>query len=159
MVQRDQKSAQKVGLGVLVVVVLLTVVIALIYNKISHSSSQNSDTENQTSGIVASEDQSQNTSSWTDTEKINLAKYLTEKGVIFYGAYWCSHCKEQKELFGDEAMQYITYYECDPQGENSKAKECEAANIQGCPTWIYNGEKKEGTQTLDSLANWVGYNK
>jgi len=159
MVQRDQKSAQKVGLGVLVVVVLLTVVIALIYNKISHSSSQNSDTENQTSGIVASEDQSQNTSSWTDTEKINLAKYLTEKGVIFYGAYWCSHCKEQKELFGDEAMRYITYYECDPQGENSKAKECEAANIQGYPTWIYNGEKKEGTQTLDILANWVGYNK
>ena len=28
-----------------------------------------------------------------------LAKCLTEKGVTFYGAFWCSHCKRQKESY------------------------------------------------------------
>ncbi len=41
-----------------------------------------------------------------------FAKCITEKGLDFYGAGWCSHCQRQKQLFG-EAMKYINYIECD----------------------------------------------
>src|SRR3989344_9366604 len=30
-----------------------------------------------------------------------FAQCLTEKGAIFYGTFWCPHCKDQKELFGN----------------------------------------------------------
>ena len=30
----------------------------------------------------------------------NLAQCLTDKGAKFYGAFWCSHCQEQKAEFG-----------------------------------------------------------
>ena len=30
-----------------------------------------------------------------------LAQCLTAKGVKMYGAYWCSHCQNQKKAFGD----------------------------------------------------------
>ena len=29
-----------------------------------------------------------------------LAEYLTQRGAKFYGASWCHHCQDQKELFG-----------------------------------------------------------
>lgn len=30
----------------------------------------------------------------------DFAKCLSEKGVKFYGAFWCSHCANQKAMFG-----------------------------------------------------------
>jgi glutaredoxin len=89
-------------------------------------------------------------------DPVSLAKYLTSKGIIFYGAYWCPHCQEQKKDFGD-ALQFVTYYECDPKGENSKADACTAAGIESYPTWIINGQKYTGTKTLSELAQLSGY--
>eukprot|EP00958_Prasinococcus_capsulatus_P014322 scaffold1504_cov417-Prasinococcus_capsulatus_cf.AAC.62 len=31
---------------------------------------------------------------------VRVAKRLTDAGARFYGAFWCSHCNEQKETFG-----------------------------------------------------------
>ena len=33
-------------------------------------------------------------------EQIALAEHLSAKGAKFYGAYWCSFCRKQREMFG-----------------------------------------------------------
>ena len=83
-----------------------------------------------------------------------LAKCLTKKGAAMYGAYWCSHCSDQKTTFGS-AFQYIKYIECDPKGEKADSKACQKAQIKNYPTWIMPGhESLEGTQGLSDLASW-----
>ncbi|MFA5797095.1 MAG: peptidylprolyl isomerase [Candidatus Woesearchaeota archaeon] len=91
------------------------------------------------------------------TDKVvTLAKCLTEKGVLFYGAYWCTHCANQKQMFGD-ALIYITYVECaDPDNAQTQTPECTAAGISGYPTWIINSKKYPGEQPLEKLAQLSG---
>ncbi len=45
-----------------------------------------------------------------------LAKRLNDAGAKMYGAFWCSHCHEQKEAFGSQAMKDFPYVECYPDG-------------------------------------------
>ena len=45
-----------------------------------------------------------------------LAKRLKDAGAKMYGAFWCSHCHEQKEAFGRQAMKDFPYVECYPDG-------------------------------------------
>jgi len=92
----------------------------------------------------------------SDDYKEKLAKFLTEKGAVFYGAYWCPHCKDQKKLFGD-ALKFVNYVECDAAGDNAKPDECRAQGVEGYPTWIYQGKKYSGTRTLAELAEMVGF--
>jgi hypothetical protein len=43
--------------------------------------------------------------------KVNLdtfAQCLTTSGAKFYGTFWCSHCKNQKDMFGS-SLQYAPY--------------------------------------------------
>jgi len=89
--------------------------------------------------------------------EIALAEHLTTVGAKFYGAFWCPHCYEQKQLLGQEAMAKINYQECDPNGENSKPQACIDAQIQSYPSWEINGEIYRGTQTLENLAQYSGY--
>lgn len=92
----------------------------------------------------------------TSSEKKDaLAKCLTEKGAKMYGAYWCSHCQNQKKTFGD-SFQYVDYVECDAQGPNGNPTACELAGIQGYPTWIIGGAKYSGEQDLGTLAKIAG---
>ncbi len=84
-----------------------------------------------------------------------LAKCMTEKGVMFYGAYWCPHCQEQKESFG-KSMKYITYVECSYADSNGKPKDtqvCLDANITSYPTWEFEGGRRQtGAFPPESLA-------
>jgi glutaredoxin len=81
-----------------------------------------------------------------------IAKCLTEKGVKFYGAFWCPHCADQKKILGDD-MKYINYVECDPKGENAKAEECQKAGVERYPTWFFPGQGLEvGVHTPEDLA-------
>jgi len=74
-----------------------------------------------------------------DGKYAQLAQCLTEKGVKMYGAFWCSHCANQKKLFGDD-WQYVTYVECDPRGENGDPDACRDAGVDRYPTWIFPGQ-------------------
>ena len=85
-----------------------------------------------------------------------LAKHLSDVGMVMYGAYWCSHCQNQKEMFGD-AWKYIDYVECDAKGENGNPDECLAQGVEGYPTWIYQGQKYPGEYPLDKLAEISGF--
>ncbi|MBI2035942.1 MAG: hypothetical protein HYT12_04685 [Candidatus Liptonbacteria bacterium] len=41
----------------------------------------------------------------------DFALCLKEKGVVFYGAFWCPHCQNQKKLFG-KSQKLLPYLEC-----------------------------------------------
>ncbi len=79
-----------------------------------------------------------------------LAQCLTDKGVKMYGASRCPHCKAQKEMFGT-SFSKIDYIEC-----TTDAVKCNIAGVKGYPTWIYQGQKYEGEQTFDALAQIAG---
>jgi hypothetical protein len=85
----------------------------------------------------------------------NFTKCLTDEGATLYGAYWCSHCQNQKKIFGT-SVKYINYVECDPRGDNAKPEVCAQNNISGYPTWIINGTSYEGEQSLQELSSLTG---
>ncbi|NHC35969.1 vitamin K epoxide reductase family protein [Scytonema millei] len=89
--------------------------------------------------------------------EIALAQHLKQIGAVFYGASWCPHCHDQKQLFGKEAAQEIPYVECDPKGINSQTERCQAAGVRGFPTWVINDRTVMGTQSLSALAKLSGY--
>ena len=72
---------------------------------------------------------------------VELAARLREAGAKMYGAFWCSHCQEQKQAFGAEAQRDLPYVECFPQGFRSvrsktsleaflsAASHCNGANV------------------------------
>jgi len=86
-----------------------------------------------------------------------LAVHLTQSGAKFYGAYWCPHCVEQKELFGASEKR-LPYIECSPAGPSApQATECKEKDIKGYPTWIINGTRYTGLLSLDTLAQYSNY--
>ncbi len=91
------------------------------------------------------------------TAEIELAEYLAANDIKFYGAYWCSHCKEQKSLFGAVAASKLAYVECAADGENSQRQLCKDKNIQMFPTWVIKGQLLPGTRDLKQLAELTGY--
>ncbi|MEB3326310.1 MAG: hypothetical protein VKI39_01225 [Synechococcus sp.] len=89
-------------------------------------------------------------------EQIALSEYLSAKGAIFYGAWWCPACFQQKNLFGKEAGNRLPYVECD-KSDQGRAR-CQAAQIRAYPTWDQPGkERREGVQTLEELKIWSGF--
>jgi uncharacterized membrane protein len=95
-----------------------------------------------------------------------LAAHLKQTGATMYGAYWCPHCCEQKQLFGQTAMKQLSYVECGDDGPNAQPAVCRAIapEIQaqtgekfGFPTWKINGKYYAGRKTLPELAQLTGY--
>lgn len=87
---------------------------------------------------------------------VSLAQCLTEKGAKFYGAFWCSHCQNQKEMFGD-ASQYLPYIECSAEDGKSQLQICKDNNIASYPTWIFTDNTREtGEVSLEKLAEKTG---
>src|SRR5882672_10036875 len=81
-----------------------------------------------------------------------FAKCLAAKQAKMYGAYWCPHCTEQKEMF-ESSFQFLPYVECGVPGSRDQAPACKDAGIKHFPTWQFaNGERVEGTQPLPALA-------
>jgi len=98
--------------------------------------------------------------------ELQLARHLRDTGAKMYGAFWCPHCHDQKQLFGRQAVQDLPYVECDPNGANSQTALCEqvAAKVKqqtgkdfGYPTWDINGQFYLGTQALEDLSRASNY--
>lgn len=89
-------------------------------------------------------------------EQRALSAHLRAKGAIFYGAWWCPACFQQKNLFGKEAGNSLPYVECDKTDEGRAV--CMAAKIRAFPTWELAGKQRlEGVQTIDELKVWSGF--
>lgn len=81
-----------------------------------------------------------------------LAQCLKDKGVVFYGAFWCPHCKKQKELFAD-AVPALPYVECSTPDGNDQTQICKDKGIHSYPTWKFpDGGELTGEQQLATLA-------
>ena len=81
-----------------------------------------------------------------------LAECLTSKWATMYGTNRCSHCQNQKDLFGYEAFAKINFVDCDKEKNT-----CALAGVQWYPTWGFaDGSKLEGTQTFEALAAKAG---
>lgn len=86
---------------------------------------------------------------------------LAGKGVTMYGAYWCSHCQNEKKAFGD-SFRYVPYVEC-----TKDPKKCLEKGIEAYPTWIFpdgysptgspvKGKRLVGEQGLAKLSSESG---
>jgi len=66
----------------------------------------------------------------------SFAQCLKDKGVIFYGAFWCPHCQATKRMFGkSEAL--LPYVECSTPDGQGQTQICKDKNITGYPTWVF----------------------
>lgn len=82
-----------------------------------------------------------------------FAQCLNDKGAVMYGAFWCSHCAEQKKLFG-ASFKNVKYIECSTSDGKSQTQVCDAAGIQSYPTWKFgDGSVQGGVLSLQQLAS------
>ncbi len=73
-----------------------------------------------------------------------------------YGLYWCPHCLEQKEMFG-EAFHYVPYTECAIKGSSEMAVACKVAGVKLFPSWQFGIDPpKEGILSLEALSQKTG---
>jgi len=85
-----------------------------------------------------------------------FAQCLKDSGAVFYGAFWCPHCRDQKAMFGNSAR-LIPYVECStPDGQNQTLA-CKEKDIKSYPTWIFaDGSTTTGTLEFADLAARTG---
>jgi hypothetical protein len=79
-----------------------------------------------------------------------LAKCLTEKGIVMYGSRNCGHCASQKEAFGD-AFEHVTYVEC-----TEDPISCSQSGVKYVPAWKIGGELHTGEKSFEQLSDLSG---
>lgn len=91
---------------------------------------------------------------FSSIQALDLAERLKKAGAKMYGAFWCSHCYDQKQGFGKEAMKSFPYVECFPDGWKkgiAVAQACQEADVKAFPTWKINGKTIEGEMSFEAL--------
>jgi len=82
----------------------------------------------------------------------SFAKCLTLSGAKFYGAFWCSHCNNQKKAFGS-SQQYLPFVECSSDDGKEQLQICKDEGIEGYPTWVFaDGTRLSGEVSFETLA-------
>ena len=82
----------------------------------------------------------------------DFAQCLGEKGAVFYGAFWCPHCSEQKAMFGRSAAK-LPYVECSTPDGQGMLPDCTEKGVKVFPTWQFaNASTTEGVVSLENLA-------
>ena len=85
-----------------------------------------------------------------------FARCLGDRGAKMYGAYWCPHCADQKEMFGS-SFEYAPYIECGIKGSRNLNPVCTQANVKHFPTWEFaDGTRVEGAHALEFLGQTTG---
>mgnify|MGYP001580253288 CR=1 FL=1 len=85
-----------------------------------------------------------------------LAQCLSDKGVVMFGAYWCSHCQQQKKMFGD-SWEKIKSVECSLPGGKGQTEVCVQAGIQSYPTWEFApNDRLTGALSFEQLSAKTG---
>jgi len=86
----------------------------------------------------------------------DFAKCLKEKKAVFYGAFWCPHCQNQKRIFGASAK-YLPYVECSTADGEGQLEVCQKKKITSYPTWEFaDGTRITGEATIEQLAKKTG---
>ena len=81
-----------------------------------------------------------------------LATCLSEKKIIFYGSFKCSHCLATKRAFGKSAK-LLPYVECTTPDGSGQNQICEQEKITAYPTWVFpDGSRITGEMQPSELA-------
>ena len=90
-------------------------------------------------------------------EKLDqFAQCLKDKNAVFYGAFWCSHCQNQKVMFGKSAK-LLPYTECSTVDGKGQLAFCKEKNITAYPTWEFtDGSRELGEVSLQKLSEKTG---
>ena len=84
-----------------------------------------------------------------------IAEELQGLDATMYGAFWCSHCYDQKQSLGKQAFSKLRYVECSKDGVNSKTSLCREKDVPGYPTWEIGGKLYPGEQELEELEDII----
>lgn len=85
-----------------------------------------------------------------------FAQCLKGKGAVFYGAFWCPHCQNQKKLFGS-SNQYLQYVECSTPNGRGQLPVCTNRGVSTYPTWVFSDmSTSTGETKLAILAEKTG---
>ena len=87
----------------------------------------------------------------------SFAQCVVDSGSKMYSAWWCSHCREQKALFG-KSFKIIekggAHVECSPDGTQTFSQYCIDQGVQGTPTWMSaDGEFLGNRMSLEELSS------
>lgn len=86
----------------------------------------------------------------------SFASCIKETGTIFYGAFWCPNCGNQKEMFGRSAK-LLPYVECSTPDGRGQLPICKDAGVEAYPTWVFpNGDVEKGTLSVERLSEATG---
>jgi thiol-disulfide isomerase/thioredoxin len=81
-----------------------------------------------------------------------FATCIKESGAVFFGAFWCPHCQEQKALFGKSAKK-LPYTECSTLDGKGQLQVCKDAKVESYPTWEFkDGTRKTGVVSFAELS-------
>ena len=87
-----------------------------------------------------------------------FAQCLAARHATMYGLYYCSHCADQKAMFG-ASFHYVPYVECAIEGPSSPelAPACKQAGVKLFPSWQFGtNPPKEGVLSLEALSDKTG---
>ncbi len=85
-----------------------------------------------------------------------FAQCLKNKGAVLYGTFWCTHCKNQKKIFGSSA-DLLPYVECSTPDGQGQLQICQEKNIGGYPTWIFaDNTRIESEMSFKQLSDKTG---
>lgn len=73
-----------------------------------------------------------------------FAQCVKDKGVTFFGAFWCPHCQAQKARFGSSAK-FLPYVECSTPDGQGQTKVCKEAGVTTYPTWQWSASTTDRT--------------
>ena len=86
----------------------------------------------------------------------DFARCLTSKGAKMYGSYLCTHCNEQKKMFGN-SWRLVDYVECQLPAGQGETEVCKNANITAFPTWEFGDKTREmGAHSFEELTAKTG---
>ena len=107
--------------------------------------------ESNTAALPKKENKPPSVTNPSSQQALAVARRLEALDAKMYGAYWCSHCYNQKQALGTEAVHMFEYIECDKEGKDSQYPACKAKKIPGYPTWELDGQFYPGEKDLDEL--------
>mmetsp|Transcript_8010 Transcript_8010/g.11581 ORF Transcript_8010/g.11581 Transcript_8010/m.11581 type:complete len:390 (+) Transcript_8010:134-1303(+) len=88
----------------------------------------------------------------SSAQAVKVGKELKALNAQMYGAFWCSHCYDQKQTLGQEAFtSSVAYIECAKDGVDSQSQLCKEQGIPGYPTWVIGGQQFPGESDLEEL--------
>ncbi len=86
----------------------------------------------------------------------SFAQCISDSGAKFYGAYWCTHCQAQKEMFGS-SVKLLPYIECSTLDGQNQLEICKDNKIEGYPTWEFKDlTRLSGEIPLETLGEKTG---